>query len=147
MEHDSFPHLWFASLTVLFIALGSLLAYDVYQELRPPYNPLRYPVPQRITSSAVVQAGDVLLVNAQKCNDSHEPVLVIANSWWKRQDDQGLVPYQSGQRVLEPGCVTLMFTNTTPETLAPGLWRLEGRECIKTDVCGTWFSDTFRVVP
>ena len=149
MQTDShpFPGVFFALTGILLLALLAVLGYEVYQHTRPEDNPLRYPVPQQIQGSATIKAGDPLIVKAQKCNDSDGPVLVEGTSWWKRRDAAGLVPYITGQRVADSGCQDFTFTNVTPTTLAPGTWRLEGRDCIKPNVCALWFSKDFQVVP
>lgn len=135
------------ALTSLVTAALVLVAVELYRSFTADPNPIRNISPQRVLNdNKRVVSGDVLIVEAIKCNDSDEPISIRGETQYRSVDELGAPPIPNfiGVGDRDPGCRTFTFMNELPQ-LAPGRWRLEGVES-SNGYESTWFTETFEVV-
>lgn len=113
------------------------------------FAPLDNPSPQRV-ENPVVKQGDVLIVFAQKCNRTSEPVAIESTAVFRNIDNRDAVPFREGFGARDSGCTDLRYENPIPIDLPPGKWRVEGIDIARhgQDVQQeAWFTDEFAVEP
>ena len=143
------PFLIAAFLLVGLTFASMVLMLVVLVTVAPEPNPLRYSNPQSIINLAPsYKPGDVFMDTVTKCNRGDKEVRITGTSFWVPVDASGsqAVEAGTGSRVLEPGCLVRVLSNTVPLTLTPGKWRLEGQDCTPSGQCAEWFTDTITVV-
>ena len=141
------------------LVASGVLVYSLTNPPRtvPPYNPLRYPLPQEIVGpSRVLHRDEVFLVHRLKCNDGDEPVAIIGQSDWRQINSNGSflngIPYRASNVPLVIAaheCNERDGTNQIPADMPYGTHILEGLDCITPElkICRAWYTQSFQVVP
>lgn len=134
-----------ALVAVIFLIVPTVL---LVRELnRSTFEPLHTPSPQRVENHEV-RAGDVLVVHAEKCNHTDEPVAIESLAIFRNLDNRDAVPYREGFGARDPGCTKLRYENQIPPDLPPGNWRVEGIDIARRgeDVQQEpWYTEPFEV--
>jgi hypothetical protein len=140
----------FAAFLLSVVVAGGLAA--VYFTLGAPQraNVVAFSQPVRITPS-VVRVGDTIDTSAEVCsNSAHTLAAYTATSWQRIGRIVELVPAESVQFALDPGCHPISGTFVIPPALGPGIWIRVGTlfttEGDEAPIAAPYRSERFEVV-
>lgn len=113
-------------------------------------NVVAFSQPVRITPS-IVRVGDTIHTSAEVCsNSAHTLAAYTATSWQRVGPAVELVPAESVQFVLEPGCHPISGQFVIPPALGQGVWIRVGTlfttEGDEAPIAAPYRSERFEVV-
>ena len=133
---------------VVVVGMALNIYFLIHTNTHTP-NPLRYSNPQQIVDPQdFYHPGDTIKTLGTKCNVSKTAVRVQGTSAYEKTTAGSTENVQSfgGNRILDPGCLTRVFTMALPSTLTTGTWRLTGHDCtVSGNQCADWYTEIFRV--